>query len=126
MLKKEITYVDFNGETRTEVFYFNLMKSEIAEMELSTEGGLSEKIKKVVDAKDATAILAIFKELIMKAYGKKSEDGKRFIKNEEIKNEFVQSEAYSVLFMELATNSDAASAFINGVVPQSKELPTNK
>lgn len=117
MLKKTMTYVDYNGNERKEDFYFNLSQAEIMEMELTTSGGLAEMLTRVVEAKDAPAIVKIFKEIIMKAYGEKSPDGKRFIKSEEISNAFEQTEAYSQLFMELATDSNAASEFINGIVP---------
>lgn len=117
MLKKTSTYVDYNGVERTEDLYFNLTKAEIMEMEMSTTGGLAEMITKIVSAQDTPAIIKIFKELILKAYGEKSPDGKRFIKSEEISTAFSQTEAYSQLFMELATDADAAAKFINGVVP---------
>jgi len=117
MIKKTITYVDYNDVQRTEDFYFNLSKAEIAEMELGTPGGLSEMIKRVVAAQDAPSIMKIFKDLILKAYGEKSADGKRFNKSEELGKNFSQTEAYSELFMSLAQNSDAASEFINGIIP---------
>lgn len=117
MLKKTITYTNYNGVECTEDFYFNLTKAEIMEMELSTSGGLAEMIQKIVAAQDAPAIIKIFKDLVLKAYGEKSPDGKRFIKSEEISKAFSQTEAYSILFMELATDADAASAFVNGIVP---------
>lgn len=121
MLTKIITYTDYNGVERTEPFYFNLNKAELMEMELSTEGGMADMIKRIVDAKDAPAIIKIFKELILKAYGEKSADGKRLVKSPEIATAFAQTEAYSQLFMELATDSDAASAFVNGIVPNIPE-----
>ena len=117
MLKKTITYTDYNGSERTEDFYFNLSEAELMEMEMSTAGGLAETIKKIVAAKDAPAIIKIFKELVLKAYGEKSPDGKRFIKSDEISTAFSQTEAYSKLFMELATDADAAAKFVNGIVP---------
>lgn len=117
MLKKTITYTDYNGITRTEDFYFNLTKAEIMEMQLSTNGGLDVMIKKIIDSQDAPSIIKIFKELILKAYGEKSDDGKRFVKSKEISEGFAQTEAYSQLFMELATDTDAASKFVNGIVP---------
>ena len=117
MLKKTITYTDYNGVERKEDFYFNLTKAEIMEMEMSISGGLTEMINRIVAAQDAPAIVKIFKELVLKAYGIKSPDGKRFIKSEELATEFAQTEAYSQLFMELATDTDAASAFVNGIVP---------
>lgn len=117
MLKKTITYTDYNNEERTEDFYFNLSKAELMEMELSIAGGLSETINKIIKTKDVPSLIKIFKKLVLDAYGVKSADGKRFIKSEELSAEFSQTEAYSQLFMELATNSDAASAFVNGIVP---------
>ena len=117
MLKKTITYNDYNGLERTEDFYFNLTSAELMEMEMSTEGGLAEMIKRIVDAKDAKAIIKIFKDLVLKAYGEKSADGKRFMKSEELKTAFEQTEAYSIIFMELATDADAAAKFVNGIVP---------
>lgn len=131
MLKKTFTYTDYNGVERTEDHYFNLSKAELMEMELSTNGGMAEMIDKIVKAQDAPAIVKIFKELVLKAYGKKSDDGRRFIKSEELSNEFAQTEAYSQLFMELATDADAASKFVNGIVPamenkSSIPAPANK
>ena len=125
MLKKTITYVDYNGTERTEDFYFNLSKAEIMEMEMGTTGGLAEMIKKVVDAKDAPAIIKIFKDLVLKAYGEKSLDGRRFIKSEALSNEFSQTEAYAQTFMELATDADKASEFVKGIIPADieKQLP---
>ena len=119
MIKKSITYTDYNGNERTEDFHFNLTKAEVMELEMSTKGGLAEMIQRIVAAQDQPAIIKIFKDLIIKAYGVKSPDGKRFIKNQEIVDEFVQTEAFSELFMELATDADAASAFVNGIVPAS-------
>lgn len=117
MLKKTITYTDYNGVERTEDFYFNLSKAELMEMEMSTSGGLAEMIKRIVDAQDAPAIIKVFKELVLKAYGVKSPDGKRFEKSEKLSTEFAQTEAYSLLFMELATDADAAAKFVNGITP---------
>lgn len=120
MLKKTITYTDYNDNERTEDFYFNLTKAELTEMEFSTSGGFAEMIQHIIAAKDTSALIKIFKELLLKSYGEKSQDGKRFIKSDEIRDSFSQTEAYSNLFMELATNEDAASNFINGILP--KEL----
>lgn len=118
MLRKTITYTDYNGETRKEDFYFNMTRAEVTEMELSIDGGLSDMIKRVTEAKDVPTIIKIFKDLVLKAYGVKSPDGKRFIKSKELSEEFSQTEAYSDLFMELATDSAAAAAFVNGIMPQ--------
>lgn len=121
MIKKTIKYVDFNGIEREEDYYFNLTKAEIAEMELSVDGGLAEKVKKIVAAKDMPTLVKIFKDLVLRSYGVKSDDGRRFIKSEQLRNEFTQTEAYSELFMELSTNADAAVAFVNGIVPKDIE-----
>lgn len=118
MLKKTITYTDYNGETRKEDFYFNMTRAEITELELSIDGGLSDMIKRVTEAKDVPSIIKIFKDLVLKAYGQKSPDGKRFIKSKQLSEEFSQTEAYSDLFMELATDATAAAAFVNGIMPQ--------
>lgn len=117
MLKKTITYTDYNEITHTETYYFNLSKAECMEMEMSTSGGLTEMINKIIETRDVPAIIKIFKDLILKAYGVKSPDGKRFIKSEELSTAFAQTEAYSVLFMELATNAEEAAAFVNGIMP---------
>lgn len=125
MLKKAITYTDYNGVERTEDFYFNLSKAEVMEMELGTVGGLAEMLKRIVDSQDVPALIKNFKEIILKAYGEKSPDGKRFIKSEELSTAFAQTEAYSTLFMELATDHEAASVFINGIIPQVDDNVTN-
>lgn len=117
MLKKTITFTDYNGTSRTEDFYFNLTKAEIIEMEMGTSGGLAEMIKRIVAAQDAPAIIKVFKELILKAYGVKSPDGRRFIKSQELSDEFSQTEAYAELFTELAQDADKAAEFVNGIVP---------
>lgn len=117
MLKKTINYTDYNGMERKEDFYFNLNKAEVAEMELSTEGGLAEMIQKIVSSKDTPSIVKIFKDLILKAYGEKTPDGKRFVKSKELSDAFAQTEAYSELFMELATDAETASGFVNGIMP---------
>ena len=123
MLKKTITYKDYNGVERTEDFMFNLTKAEILEMQLTKDGGMDAAIKKIVDAKDAPEIMKVFKDLILKAYGIVSDDGRRFIKSKEISDSFAQTEAFSMLFMELATDTDAASAFVNGIVPAADTKP---
>ena len=118
MLKKTITYMDYNDQERTETFYFHLSEAEIAEMELSTKGGLQETLKRIIDSKDIQELSKLFKNLILKSYGVKSPDGRTFIKNEEVLNDFIQTPAYSDLYMELATNADAAINFILGLLPK--------
>ena len=122
MLKKTMTYIDYNGTERKEDFYFNLTKAELMEMELSTKGGLSEMLQGIIDSQDMPAIIKFFKEIILKADGKKTPDGRGFEKSEEISRDFSQTEAYSDLFMLLATNAEEAAKFINGIVPSDTQL----
>ena len=117
MLTKEITYTDFDGVERTETFYFNLTKTEISEMELLHPGGYSDYLERLIKAKEVSEMTSIFKTLILNSYGEKSEDGKHFRKSEEISRDFSQTAAYDVLFMEMLTDPDAASNFVNGIMP---------
>lgn len=117
MFKKTITYKDFNDQEVKEDVYFNLTKAEIMEMQLEENGGFAERVQRIIDAKDVPSIIKIFKELILKSYGVKSDDGKRFVKNDRLREEFSQTVVYSELFMEFATNADSASAFVNGIIP---------
>ena len=117
MIKKTITYEDYNGNQRTEDFYFNLTKAEVVKMEMGIKGGLAEMIQRIVAAQDTPAIIEVFEDLILKSYGRKGPDGKRFEKSEELTKEFEQTEAYSQLFMELATDAEKAAEFVNGIVP---------
>lgn len=123
MLKKTIKYKDYNDTEREDTFFFNLTQAEITEMELSTDGGLATRIKSIVDAKNTPEIIKIFKKLILQAYGEKSEDGKRFRKTDDngiaLAIAFSETDAYSKLFMELATNDEAAADFVNGIIPNS-------
>lgn len=117
MYVKEIEYTDFNGVTRKEKFYFNLTKAEILDMELGKTGGLTEYIQKILEAQDTPAIMSLFKSLLLKSYGVKSEDGRRFVKNDQIRAEFEQTQAFSDLYMLLALNDNEASKFVNAIVP---------
>lgn len=117
MLKKTVTYVDYNGVERTEDFYFNLSKAEVTEMELSVEGGFSKMLEEIVKSNDNVRIIELFKEMVLKAYGEKSADGRRFVKSKELSEAFSQTEAYSEIFMELAMDEKAAAAFVNGIMP---------
>lgn len=124
MIKKTITYTDFNDEKQTDSFYFNLTKAELIEMELSNGGkqGFAKMLERIVASEDNAQIIAEFKKIIKNSYGVRSDDGKRFIKNEEVFNEFAQTAAYSELFIELSTNADIASEFINGVMPSDMNI----
>lgn len=116
MIKKTITYTDYDGNERTEDLFFNLSKAELIEMELSASGGMEKMLKRIIAEQDTRKIMEIVKSIILKSYGKKSDDGRRFIKSEELSQEFLQTEAYSELLLELMSDESAASAFMNGLV----------
>lgn len=126
MLKREITYEDFNGNTVTDVFYFNISKPELVELEVEQKQGFSSWIQGVIESKDSKELVAQFKRIVLLAYGQKSEDGKRFIKSDELREEFSQTAAYQTLFMELSTNDQAAANFIKGVLPKDMTVDFDK
>lgn len=118
MIKKTVTYKDLNGKERTETFYFHYFESEIMDMEMSEEGGLAERIQRIIDAKDQASLLKVIKKFVIDAYGVKSDDGRRFTKSQEVKDAFVECPAYSKIYMELLTNDELAAEFVNKVVPE--------
>jgi hypothetical protein len=126
MLKKTIKYEDFDGNEVEETYYFHLSKAELVELEMSHEGGLHDYLQRIVDSNDGKAVIAEFKNLILAAYGERSDDGKRFIKSQEMRDEFASTEAYSTLFMELCVDADKAAEFINGMVPAGLEKDVAK
>lgn len=123
MIAKTVKYKDYNGVEREETFLFNLTEAEVTEMQLSINGGLGEMIKELITAKDSAQVIKIFKELLLKSYGEKTLDGKRFRKvddrNIPLSIAFSETEAYSKLFMELATDDAKAAEFVNGIMPAS-------
>ena len=123
MIKKTVTYTDFNGTTRTEDFYFNLTQAELVEMEVGVSGGMKEMLEKIIAEKDQRRMFEYFKEMVIKAYGVKTPDGRGFEKSDKIRNSFAPTEAYSIIFMELATNTEKAIEFVNGIIPQIEENP---
>ena len=117
MLKREITYEDFDGNQVTDTFYFNLNRTELIELEVGYEGGLQAALQRIIESKDNKKIIEEFKKIILMAYGVKSEDGKRFIKNDHLREDFTQTAAFDALFMDLATNDNAAANFVMGILP---------
>lgn len=117
MLKKTVTYTDFDGNERTEELYFNLTKAELMELQMSEIGGLEKRLKGIIMAQNGVEIMKFFKDIFLNSYGVKSPDGRRFIKNDEVRTDFEQTEAYSQLFMELVTDADKMADFIKGVIP---------
>ena len=120
MIKKVISYLDYDGNQRKDTLMFDISESELLKLELKTPGGTRNKLQRIIDENDTAKIVEYFDDFIKLSYGRKSDDGKRFVKNEEILNEFLQSPAYNALFMELISDADKAAAFINGIIP--KEL----
>lgn len=117
MIKKTVTYTDWNGNERTETFHFHYSQAELMEMEMSAEGGFQARVQRIIDAQDQSSLMKIVKEFVLDSYGVKSPDGKRFMKNPEIKQSFLESPAYSIIFMEMVMDDVVAAEFINGVVP---------
>lgn len=118
MIKWPITYTDYNGDEVTEDFYFNLNKAEIMEMNLEANGAYSEYLQMIVDQRDGAKLAHEFKRLILKSYGEKSPDGRRFTKSNEMSAAFSQTEAYSELYMLLMTDQKACEKWIQGIMPQ--------
>lgn len=121
MIKKTITYTDYNGNQRTESFWFNLTKAEVTRMEMSVQGGMAEMIDRIIAAQDAPSLISTFETMIQKSYGVKTPDGRGFVKRPEDLENFMATEAYSELFMELVTNAAAAAEFVNGIMPNDPE-----
>lgn len=117
MVKKTITYTDYNGVERTEDFYFNLTKAELMEMQLSMEGGMRAYIQRIMAAKSQLELVNLFKKILLLSYGKKSDDGRLFLKNDTIRAEFEAHPVYSQIYMELSLNEEKAAEFINGLIP---------
>lgn len=118
MYKMSVSYEDFDGNQRTEDKYFNLTKAEVTELETSMNGGLSNLLEKIVAEQDQQKIIEYFKKMVLMAYGEKSLDGRIFLKNDRIREEFACSAAYSEIFMKLATDADVAAEFVNGIIPK--------
>lgn len=117
MIKWPITYTDYNGDTQTEELYFNINKAEVLELNLNANGAYGEYLQRIVNLRDGAKIASEFKKIILMAYGEKSADGRRFIKSQDMRDAFEQSEAYSELYVQLATDPAAAEKFIKGVLP---------
>ena len=119
MYKKTVTYTDYNDNERTEDFYFSFTKAELLDKQMSVAGGYATVIDNIAKTKDLPAMIKIFKELVMEAYGVKSDDGRRFVKSEELTREFMETPAFSEIYMGLVTDDEAAAEFINKVFPSS-------
>ena len=118
MIKKTVTYTDFDGNERTEDFFFHLTQAEVADWELSVEGGLSKMLLEIIKSKDMRKIIPIYKEILIKSYGEKSPDGRRFIKNDEVRDNFTQTQAFSDLYMSLALDAEEGANFVKGIMPK--------
>lgn len=121
MIKKTVSYVDYDGNDRVENFYFNLTQTELTDLSVKHSGGLNDYIQSIIDAKDVKELYSLFKEIIDMSYGKKSEDGRRFMKSQEILDDFKQTLAYDKLVVSLANDEEEAAAFIKGVIPSTEK-----
>ena len=126
MIKKTITYTDFDGNERTEDFYFNLTKAELMEMQFSEVGGFNQFLRKIISTKDSTKLVELFKSLLLKSYGEKSLDGRSFRKSKEISDAFASTQAYSDLFIELSMSSEKAAEFVTGLIPAEMQEEVRK
>lgn len=117
MITKDITYIDYNGTERTETACFNLTKTELAFMSNSVDGGIYNKLVRIVKSRKAPEIMNTFNEIIKKAYGVVSDDGRRLMKSDELYEEFVQTPAYDKFFMEVTSSDATMAAFIKGILP---------
>lgn len=118
MIAKEITYQDFDGNNVAETFYFHLNKAELAELQLTKNGGLAEYVQTIIDSEDNLEILNMFKLIIRAAVGRRDEEHNRFVKNDEVRSELFDTDAYSELFFELMSDATKAAAFVKGIVPK--------
>lgn len=126
MLRREIKYKNFDDEEVSDVYYFNISKSELVELEVEFKQGFGSMMQQIIDEKDSHEIIKYFKRIVLMAYGKKSDDGKRFIKNDQLREEFTQTPAYDALFMELATDAEKAAEFIRGALPKDMRADFDK
>lgn len=125
MLHKKVTYTNYNGEVVNEDVYFNLTSMELVKMEAKYEMSISDKIKEVVDANDFRGIIALFEDLLLTAYGVKSEDGRRFVKDEQATKEFGDSIAYAEIFEQIILNPEAAKELGEEIAYVSQETKNN-
>lgn len=126
MIKKTVTYKNFNDVEVTEDCYFNYTESQLADLEMSVGGGLSATLRSLSAAQNETELYKFFRQLILGAYGIKSADGRKFMKSKEISEDFEQTAAYNAIFMELVTNTDKAIEFVNNLIPESLKEKMSK
>lgn len=124
MLKRTINYEDYDGNPQSRVCHFNLTKAELVELEASVDGGLEQKLREITEAVNVKELIALFKKIILISYGVR--EGDRFVKNDEVRDAFTQTPAYSALFMELATDADEAATFMNSVLPKDLTAPAQQ
>lgn len=118
MIKWTIKFVDYNGNSVKEDFYFHLNKAELMRMQFSANGAYSQFIERITNQRDLRMLGEEFENIILTAYGEKSDDGRTFKKSDDIRENFKSTEAYSELFMELITDADKAVSFIKGILPK--------
>jgi hypothetical protein len=116
MIKKEIHFTDFDGNNQVEEAYFNLTEPEIVRLDAKFVGGLDAFTKNIDPVNRPEEVVDLFEDVLSSSYGVKSEDGRRFVKDPVVVGQFLDSAAYSALFMELLGDAEAAAAFMEGVL----------
>lgn len=122
MYKKIVKYEDYDGNSREEECYFNYTKTELTRMNLSADGGLIALMNRIVSEQNGKKLCEMFETIILGAYGRKSLDGRKFEKSDEIREDFKSTLAYDALFMELATDAKKFADFLNSIIPSENKI----
>lgn len=123
MIIETVTYENYYGEKKTKDLYFHLTKPELVDLQVSETEGLDKYIKRISASESQKEIVEVFKKIVKMAYGVVSPDGDRFMKNQEVKDAFLESPAYEAVYMRLATDEKEAAKFINGIMPKDLDKP---
>jgi hypothetical protein len=125
MFKITKTYKDYDGNEMTNDFYFSLSQQEIVELNFTSPGGLVRYIESIQKTNDGGEIIGFFKKILLASYGQKVFDpkfGTRFSKLPEYVEQFVSTPAFSMIYMDLATDAKLAADFIRGVVEDAVDI----
>lgn len=131
MIKRTVTYEDFNGVTHTEDLYFNLTKTEMSKIVLEeakfdpdgnqdeeSMNAFSDRLREIGRSGDGKKIIDMFEWLLKISYGEKSEDGRRFVKNDEVYEDWRYSASYDQFWQDLMLSETGDMVeFINGIIP---------
>lgn len=125
MFKHTVKYVDFDGNNREEDLYFHLSPAEMTQFEYSVKGGMRNLLEKAIKDQDGPTLMQFFVRIVEMAYGRKTNDGRRFEKSREIYDDFAQTNAYNALFMELVTDENFTKKFVDAVFPDMTPYAAN-